>query len=297
MNQTVGMIGLGQMGTAMATHLLAADYRVVGHDTVTERRDALDALGGEAVGSAREVATTADRVITSLPSSAALHDVLFGDDGVLAAGREVVVIETSTLELAEKERARARAAEASVVVVDCPLSGTASQARAGDLVVYASGDTEALESCRPIFEAFSRSHVMLGAFGAGSKMKYLANMLVTIHNVAAAEAMVLGMKAGLDPGQVFDVISSGAGTSRMFEIRGPLMVENSYEPVGMPAWLYHKDVRIIAEFARSLDCPMPLFSTCAELHTALLGQGLGDLDTAAICTVLERMAGHVRDGG
>jgi L-threonate 2-dehydrogenase len=297
MTQAIGIVGLGQMGTAMATHLLAASYPVIGHDTNPARNDALRDLGGQPADTARDVAATADHLITSLPSAAALHEVLFGETGVAAAGREVVVIETSTLELDEKERAHTRAADAGLTLVDCPLSGTASQARAGDLVVYASGDAAALETCRPIFEAFSRSHVLLGEFGAGSKMKYLANMLVTIHNVAAAEAMVLGMKAGLDPQQIFDVIASGAGTSRMFEVRGPLMVDENYEPVGMPAWLYHKDVRIIGEFARSLDCPTPLFATCAQLHNALLGQGLGDLDTAAICTVLERMAGHVRDGG
>jgi L-threonate 2-dehydrogenase len=299
MSETVGVVGLGQMGSAMAMHLLKAGFAVVGVDVVQDRCHELEALGGRAVGSAGEVADEADRIITSLPSSEALEEVLSGTGGLLQAGRRpLTVIETSTLPLEVKGRSRQAAEAAGAVLLDCPLSGTAAQARNKDLVVYASGAADAVTRCVPVFEGFSKEHHYLGAFGNGSKMKYLANLLVTIHNAAAAEAMVLAMKAGLDPQQVYDVIRPGAGSSRMFEVRGPQMVAGEYgAAAGMAAELFQKDLRIIGDFARTLGCPVPLFSVSSQIHISAVAQGFGHLDTASVCTVLERLAGVERGQG
>ena len=295
MTGVVGMVGLGQMGSAMAKHLLAAGFEVVGSDVVADRRDALAAMGGTVVDAPRDVADSADRVITSLPSSEALDAVLGGADGLLAAQRRpLTVIETSTLPLEVKERNRDVAAAAGAVVLDCPLSGTGAQAQNKDVVVYASGDAVEVDRCVEVFEGFSRAHFKLGDFGTGSKLKYIANLLVTIHNVAAAEALVLGMKAGLDPALVLEVVSSGAGASRMLEVRGPLMVDNQYDLAGIAGSVFQKDIRIIGEFARSLECPVPLFSTSSDVHLSAVAQGFGDVDTAAVCVVLERLAGVQR---
>lgn len=297
MTTTVGVIGLGQMGSAMAGHLVVAGFDVVGTDLRADARAELEAAGGRSVGSAAEVAAVADRIVTSLPSAAALDEVVAGEHGLLAGGRPgVAIIETSTLPLDVKERNRARVAEAGMVLLDCPLSGTGAQARAKDVVVLASGDPQALENCREVFAGFSRQHFLLGGFGTGSKMKFLANHLVTIHNVAAAEALTLGRKAGLDPAQVLEVLTSGAGSSRMLEVRGPSMVAGDYDAPGIAAEVYLKDVRIIGEFARTLDCPVPLFNASSEFHVAAVAQGHGDEDTAAVCAVLEGLAGIDRDG-
>ena len=222
---TVGLLGLGIMGSAMSPHLLAAGFEVVGFDVSSAQLAAFAAMGGTPAASPRAVAQRADIVISVLPSVKALDEVVSGPDGLLAAGRSgQILIEASTLPLEDKERVRAAAAP-RLTVLDCPLSGTGAQAVAKDLLVYASGDSAAIARCVPVFNGFARAHHDLGAFGNGSKMKFVANLLVSIHNVAAAEAFVLGMKAGLDAEAIYQVVGDGAGGSRMFTVRGPLMVE------------------------------------------------------------------------
>src|SRR5207249_10107755 len=137
-----------------------------------------------------------------------------------------------------------------ITLLDCPLSGTGAQARVKDLAVYASGQRSAYRRCIPVFEGFARTHFFLGRFGAGSKMKFLANLLVAIHNVSAAEALVLGMKAGLDPALMLKVIADGAGSSRMLQVRGPMMVKGDYSEATMKNEVWQKDMTIIGDFAR-----------------------------------------------
>lgn len=290
---SVGMIGLGAMGSAMSGNLLRAGFEVVGHDIDGDRVDALVSAGGVAASSAADVAARAPFVVTSLPSAAALDAVVVA---IAAAGADDrVVIETSTLPIAVKQRNRDALAAAGVTLLDCPLSGTGAQALHKDVVVYASGPSEVVAACSGVFDGFARAHYDLGEFGAGSTMKFIANLLVAIHNVAAAEAFVLGTKAGLDPETLVRVIGDGAGTSRMFEVRAPTMVTGDYS-TGITVDVFSKDVGIIAEFAGALQCPVPLFAASAQLYAAARAQGLGDQDTAAVCTVLERLAGAARDG-
>ena len=295
MDRTVGVMGLGIMGSAMAGNLVKAGFRVLGCDIDSERTDAFAANGGEAAPWPRAVADEAGIVITSLPSVAAFHDVISGADGLGSGGGEgPIVIETSTLPIAEKEAGREALGAAGGILLDCPLSGTGAQAVTRDLVVFASGDREAFEKSVPVFEGFARAHHHLGAFGNGSKMKFVANHLVNIHNVAAAEAMVLGMKAGLDPQLIYDVIKDGAGNSRIFELRGPMMVANDYDRATMKMDVWQKDIGVIAEFASRLDCPTPLISTSTDFYRSAMSQGMGKMDTAAVCRILEQFADHKR---
>ena len=155
--------------------------------------------------------------------------------------------------------------------------------------LYASGDTALVEACAEIFMGFARSHHLVGGFGAGSKMKYVANLLVAIHNVSTTEAFVLGMKAGLDPAVLYKVIGDGVGSSRVFDLRGPLMVEGRYDPATMKVETSQKEMGIIAAFAARLGCPTPLFAACATLYTAAMAQGRGKQDTASVCIVMEEM--------
>jgi 3-hydroxyisobutyrate dehydrogenase-like beta-hydroxyacid dehydrogenase len=284
----VGVIGLGIMGSAMATNIAAAGFPVVGYDLLPKRRSALTRAGGRATRSAGEVARRAPVAITSLPSAEALRDV--ATEIARVGRRGLVVIETSTLPVAVKEEARDVLARRGVTLLDCPLSGTGAQAKLKDLVVFASGDRAAYRRCVPVLEAFARAHYFLGAFGAGSKMKFVANLLVAIHNVSAAEALVLGMKAGLDPGTMVQVLSDGAGSSRMLQIRGPMMVKGDYSAAAMKVGVWQKDMRIIGEFARGLDCPTPLFAATTPIYNAAMALGFQASDTAAVCAVLERWA-------
>jgi putative dehydrogenase len=174
------------------------------------------------------------------------------------------------------------------------LSGTGAQARAKDLVVYASGDRGIYRRVIPILDAFARAHYYVGGFGAGSKMKFVANLLVAVHNVAAAEALVLAMKSGLDPAMVVKVIGDGAGSSRMFQVRGPMMVSGDYSEAMMKLDVWQKDMMIIADFAREVGCPTPMFAASAPIYTAAAARGRGHEDTAAVCAVLEEMARNRR---
>jgi 3-hydroxyisobutyrate dehydrogenase-like beta-hydroxyacid dehydrogenase len=288
----IGMIGLGIMGSAMAGNLMRAGYPVVGFDVLARRCRDHARAGGRSARSALEVGTAADVVICSLPSGQALLDVADG----LGDQRRVrrIVIETSTLPIAVKEQARRRLARAGTILLDCPLSGTGAQARARDVVVYASGLRTAYRTVTPVMGAFARAHYYIGPFGAGSKMKYVANLLVAIHNVAAAEAMVLAMKAGLDPAMTLKVIADGAGSSRMLQVRGPMMVRGDYSDAMVTLSIWAKDMTIIGDFARQVGCPTPLFAATAAIYTAAMAMGREAEDTAAVCAVLEQMANHRR---
>jgi 3-hydroxyisobutyrate dehydrogenase-like beta-hydroxyacid dehydrogenase len=281
----VGVIGLGIMGSAMSANLVRAGFTVHGYDVLAARRSALKRAGGRPAGSAAEVAARAPLVITSLPSADALHQV--------AAELETrcIVIETSTLQISDKLQARETLAKKKIEMLDCPLSGTGAQARTRDLSVYASGDKSAFSKVTSVLQGFSRAHYYLGEFGNGSKMKYVANLLVAIHNVAAAEAFVLGMKAGLDPQTIYKVAGDGAGTSRMFQVRGPQMVAGRYDDATMKVEVWQKDMKIIGEYATRLGVPTPLFNASAAVYTAAMAQGFDKQDTAAVCAVLEKMGG------
>lgn len=290
LSKEVGVIGLGVMGGAIAANLLEAGYHVTGYDIAPERLEDHAARGGLAASSCREVADRARVVLTSLPSEAALDQVVAGEEGLVHAnGDGLVVVEASTLPLEAKERARQALARHAATLLDCPLSGTGAQARVKDLVVLGSGGPEALRRCAPVFDAFARSWHDLGAFGNGSKLKYLANLLVTIHNLAAAEALMLAKRAGLDPAAVLPVLADGAGTSRMLEVRGPAMATGEYEPAAMRVELFQKDIDIIAAFARDCRAPTPLFAASTQYYLAALAQGRGGQDTACLLAVLEAM--------
>lgn len=288
----VGIIGLGIMGSAISRNIVDAGWEVVGYDIDDARMQQLRDVGGTPAASAADVAHRSDVILTSLPSVAAFDGVV---DEVASAdvdGR--IVAELSTLPLAAKERARQKLASAGVTLLDCPLSGTGAQALVRDLSVYASGDATAIERCRPVFDGFARVTFPVGEFGTGTKMKFVANLLVAVHNLATAEAFVLGMKAGLEPQAIFDVVRAGAGNSRVFELRGPMMVGGDYSESTMKLEIFRKDVAIISSFAAEIDCPTPLLAASMPFYSAALAQGRGKEDTAALCAVLEEMAGVTR---
>jgi L-threonate 2-dehydrogenase len=195
----------------------------------------------------------------------------------------------------DKAKAERALRKAGHVMLDCPVSGTGSQAKVKDLVIYASGDSKAIRKLRPLFAAFTRAVHDLGPFGNGSRMKYVANLLVAINNVAAAEALVLGIKSGLDAKTVLEMVRTGAGNSRVFELRAPMMVKDRYDDATMKVSVWQKDMAVIGEFARNLDCPTPMFDATVPVYNKAMRTGHAEHDTAAVCAVLEKMAG-VRRG-
>jgi L-threonate 2-dehydrogenase len=296
MEKIVGIIGLGIMGSAMAHSLIERGWQVVGYDTDAGKRADLAAAGVSIVAGAAEVALRAPYIITSLPSPKALDAVAaeIAGSGVASGSGARIVMETSTMALADKLRFGATLTAAGHIPLDCPLSGTGAQARVRDLIVYASGDSAAIAQVMPIFADIGKQAADLGAYGNGSRMKFVANHLVAIHNVASAEAMVLAMKAGLDLQQVIELVGPGAGGSRMFTMRAPMMAADVYEPATMRVSTWQKDMSIIREFADGLGVQMPVFASTGPIYDTAMAMQLGDKDTAAVCKVLEAMAGVTR---
>jgi 3-hydroxyisobutyrate dehydrogenase-like beta-hydroxyacid dehydrogenase len=293
-SKTVGIIGLGIMGGAISKNLGLAGWNVIGHDIDAKRCAEAKAAGIEIADSAVAVAQKAEHILLSLPNPYALTTTV----NALASGKlpRRIIAELSTFSLDDKTDAETVLRNAGHVMLDCPLSGTGSQARTKDLIVYASGDAAAIKAMMPVFADFSRQAHDLGAFGNGMKMKFVANLLVAIHNVASAEAMVLGMKAGLDPAQIFKLVQAGAGNSRVFELRAPMMVEDRYDGdnLTMRVSTWQKDMKVIGEYAASVGCPTPLFSASEPIYRAALSTGHADEDTGSVCAVLEAMAGIKR---
>ena len=287
-SKKVGVIGLGIMGGAFASNLAAAGWDVTGFDISAPRRREAQKAGVKIARSAKEVGESSPVVLTSLPKPQALIDV--AREIAAAKLKPRIVVEMSTFEISDKEKAAKVLTKAGHTMLDCPVSGTGAQAKARDLVFYASGDSKAVRKLKPMFEAFGRHVYDVGEFGNGSKMKYVANLLVAIHNVASAEAMVLGMKAGLPPQAIFDLVKAGAGNSRVFELRAPMMVKGKYDTVTMKIDVWDKDMQVIGDYARKIGVKTPIFDATKPIYVKAQKSGLGMKDTAAVCAVLEKQA-------
>ncbi|MFY9686710.1 MAG: NAD(P)-dependent oxidoreductase [Pseudolabrys sp.] len=285
---TVGVIGLGIMGGAFAKNLVKAGWHVVGYDTSTARGREAKRAGVEVAQNAVELAAAVPIILTSLPKPEALANTV----RKIAAAKlkRKLLVEMSTFKISDKEKAAGLLRKAGHQMIDCPVSGTGAQAKNRDLVFYASGDSKLIAKIRPLLSAFGRGVFNVGAFGNGSRMKYVANLLVAINNVASAEAMVLGMKAGLDPRMIVDLITAGAGNSRVFELRAPMMAKGRYDDVTMKISVWDKDMQVIGDYARKIRVPTPIFNATKGIYIKAMKSGLGGRDTAAVCAVLEKMA-------
>jgi 3-hydroxyisobutyrate dehydrogenase-like beta-hydroxyacid dehydrogenase len=230
------------------------------------------------------VARAAPVLLLCLPTPASLKDVTA--EIVAAEAPRRIVAELSTFSIEDKASFHTAMTAAGHDALDCPLSGTGAQAVNRDLVVYASGDHAVVEACAPLFADFAKKTAYLGAFGNGSRMKFVANLLVAIHNVAAAEAMALARKSGLDPSDVIEMVAPGAGGSRMFEMRAPMMARDEYLPATMRVSMWSKDMSIITQFARSLGVETPCFDATRPLYDEALRLGLGEMDTAAVYRII-----------
>jgi L-threonate 2-dehydrogenase len=287
--EAVGVIGLGIMGSAMSANLVKAGFEVCGYDPVAAARKRLRAVGGLACASATEVAQRCGRIVLSLPSEKALDAVCAE---LLSSGlRDRILAETSTLPETAKLRALEMLAPRKLVLLDCPLSGTGAQAVNRDLAVYASGNAKAIAEFAPVFDGFARVRYDVGDFGNGIRMKLVANLLVAIHNLSTAEAILLGERSGLDAAQIVKVVADGAGGSRMFQVRGPMMVDRSWDQATMKVGIWQKDMRLIQEALQRTDTPAPLFSATLPIYNAAMALGHAEDDTAAVYSVLEHMIG------
>ena len=296
MKPAVGVIGLGIMGGAMAEALLAAGYKVCGYDPNAAAQRRFKKAGGKLLASAAAVARNANVVIMSLATVRALKAVT---DEVAAAksARKPIVIETSTLPIADKERTAAAFARAGMRTLDCPISGTAVRMKEGSWSIFVSGDAAAARKVADILAVFTKKTPYVGAFGNGMRMKFIANHLVAIYNVAVGETMTFARKMGLDAQQVWDLFATSPVIGHgVFKLRGKFMVDRKYLPATMKVEVWQKDMQVIGDMAKAVDCPTPLFSACVPIFNAAMAQGLSQHDTASVCEVLDRMAGGTKRG-
>jgi 3-hydroxyisobutyrate dehydrogenase/glyoxylate/succinic semialdehyde reductase len=286
MDKIVGVVGLGIMGGAIARNLLERGWHVIGFDIDLARRRELAQANVAIAADVAQLTRDAPVIMTSLPTPNAVQDVALA---IANSGQSPrIVIELSTLSLADKLNFETALNAAGHIALDCPISGTGAQAKVRDLIVYASGDSKAIAACTGLFADFARQSADLGRYGNGSRMKFVANHLVAINNVATAEAMILAERAGLDPETVVELVGPGAGGSRMFQMRAPMMVKRVYEPATMKVSTWKKDMAIIAEFANDVGCTTPLFTLTQPVYSEAITMGLGDQDTASVFEVLKK---------
>jgi 3-hydroxyisobutyrate dehydrogenase/glyoxylate/succinic semialdehyde reductase len=295
MDKTVGIIGLGIMGGAIARNLVERGWRVIGYDTDPAKSAELARANVAIATDIAALTRDAPIIMTSLPNPAAVEKVAHEIAGSGQSPR--IVIELSTLSIADKLHFETILEKAGHIALDCPLSGTGAQAKNRDLVVYASGESKSIAQCMDLFADFAKQSADLGRYGNGSRMKFVANHLVAINNVAAAEAMLLAERAGLDPKMVVEMVGPGAGGSRMFQMRAPMMVERVYEPATMKVSTWKKDMAIIAEFADDVGCDTPLFTLTQPVYAEAMAMGLGDQDTASVFEVLKKIIIKPLKGG
>jgi 3-hydroxyisobutyrate dehydrogenase-like beta-hydroxyacid dehydrogenase len=282
----VGIVGLGIMGSAYARNLIEGGAAVVGADPSARARKRLTDLGGEAHERAGEWLADCDLVILALISPAVLKEVTAILATVLRPGQ--VVLEAGTFALADKEAARETLAAAGVRLLDCPVSGTGAQAAVGDIVVMASGDAAAIAHARPYLALFAKKVIEAGDFGAGSRLKYVANHAVALHNAAAAETLAYADALGLDRAAVYEMLSSGAGQSKMSDLRMPLMIEKRYEPATASLKMFEKDLAVIGADLRRLGLDVPLFDAVEALYRQASATLPETHDTAAVFEVYQK---------
>jgi 3-hydroxyisobutyrate dehydrogenase len=290
MSARVGLIGLGAIGLPLAANFVDKGFEVHGY-----RRGAMDelqALGGHPAVSPRAIGEACDVIVTVLPSYAAVREVLEGPNGVLRSGRKgLAVVELSTLAMKEKEALRAAVEGAGSIMIDAPLSGIPRMVKDRAAIIFASGDKAAYDRVKPVLDAMTDKALYLGPFGVGTKMKFVANTLVGIHILATAEALALGVKAGLDLDLMVKVLSPSAATSLQFQVRAPLMAQQKYEPVLAPHPLLVKDLDKITAFADELGCPAPLVHVARAYFQRACESEWRDKDVASIFEIVAQEAG------
>jgi 3-hydroxyisobutyrate dehydrogenase-like beta-hydroxyacid dehydrogenase len=283
---TVGIIGLGLLGHAVAARLRAAGHDVIGHDVVADRRNALTALGGRAAPSLEAVVAAGDPVCVVLPSLASVEEVVLGARGIAATARRgLTVMQMSTISPALTERLAHECAARGVQFLDCPVSGTSAMVADGDGILFVGGDHGLYERWRPLLESVLPRAVHVGRAGQAMVLKLVANLLVAVHSAAAAEALLMVERAGLDVPLALDVLRSSAAGSRMLDVRGPLIARREFPPQ-MKLELFMKDLHLIQDAAEGMGTPVPLTDTAERLYAAAAAAGHGGEDLSVVVTAL-----------
>jgi 3-hydroxyisobutyrate dehydrogenase len=283
---TVGVIGVGKMGLPIARNLMAAGFDVLGY-----RRHSLEDLvasGGVAAESPAALAAASDVVLSILPDAAALREVMLGDHGTVAAVRPGTVhIEMSTLVPAEKEPLRQLLAEHGGDMLDCPISGSPPMVQPRQATTFVSGLEDTVEQVRPVLDAISGPWVYTGPFGTGARMKYVANLLMAVHTVVTAEALLFAEAIGLDQQLVQTTLNGTIASSTIWERRGPMMRDRRWLPAPGPIATLHPILGQIEQIAAEYQTDTSMFHLAKAAFDQAVADGWADRDIAAVYALLE----------
>jgi 3-hydroxyisobutyrate dehydrogenase len=291
MANAVGFIGLGAMGGPMARNLMKHGFSLVVHDIDATRVAPLRAAGADVADSAAAVAAAARRVICMVETTAQAEMVIAGERGIASrAGAGHVVVCMSTIDPLVARRLGAELAARGAAMLDAPVSGGTERAASGELAIIAGGPAETVKACDDLFRAMGRHVFHVGALGQGLAMKLVNNMLIQVGTVAVAEALVLGVKAGLDPNTMYEVVRASTGTSFAWEMRVPRILARDFAPGGTVD-ISFKDQELETAFAKQLGVPLLLANVTQQVYQMARAAGLNKEDGSAVVKVLERLAG------
>jgi 3-hydroxyisobutyrate dehydrogenase-like beta-hydroxyacid dehydrogenase len=289
MRETIGLVGIGLVGTALAENLLASGFDVIGYARSDASREKLVRLGGRVARRLGEVADTAARTILSLPDSDVVDQVVSGPGGLLAAGNGLrLILDTTTGEPERTEALAARCVARGVRFVDGPISGSSEQIRQRQGVVLIGGDRAAYEACRDLIQAVAERHYYLGGAGAGARAKLASNLILGLNRLALAEGLVFAEWLGLDLRAFLEMLKTTPAYSCAMDVKGEKMLRGDFAPQSKVAQ-HHKDLRIILECAAKTGQELPLAALHKDILEQAMASGEGDLDTAVVLQVLRRM--------
>ncbi len=289
---TIGIVGLGLLGHAIASRLIKAGHTVIGFDVLPDRVSALTVMGGTPASSAAAVAQSSEAVCTLLPSLAIAEAAILGAGGILAGARpDLAVIQMSTISPTLTERLAREVTARGLGFLDCPVSGTSSMVERGDGIFFVGGDRALFERWQPVLESVLARAVLVGRVGQAMVLKLVANLLVALNSAAAAEALTLARKAGLDLPLALDVLNASAAASSMLKVRGPMIVRGEF-PAQMKLDLFMKDIHLMQEAATAVGAPLPFTDLAERLYAAAQAQGHGGEDLAVVVTALDSASGR-----
>jgi len=287
--ETIGLIGIGLVGTALAENLVAAGYNVVGFARSPASRARLTRLGGWVVSGPTEVVREAARVILSLPDSDVVDQVVSGPDGLLVAASGLrLILDTTTGEPERTEELAARCAARGVLFADAPISGSSEQIRRRQGVVLVGGERAAYEACLDLIRAVADRHYYLGGPGAGSRAKLASNLILGLNRLALAEGLVFAERLGLDLPAFLAMLKTTPAYSCAMDVKGEKMLRGDFTAQSKVTQ-HHKDLRIILAYAATAGQELPLATLHKEILERAMASGEGELDTSAVIQVLRRL--------
>ena len=291
MTKRIGFVGLGLMGSRMAKHLIKAGYELIAFNRTIEKAEELGKVGADVAKSSKEVGEKSDVIITMLSDSPAVEEVILGNDGLLEGTREgSVIIDCSTISPKVSARVADETRKKGVEMLDAPVAGSRKQAEEGILIFLVGGNKQVYEENLDVLNAMGKNSFHIGKNGMGSYMKLVMNMIIAMNLHTLAEGLVFGMKAGIDPKLMVEIINSSGAKSGGSESKGKTMIEGNYD-TAFALKLMCKDMGLVKEETRNLNVPTPSASVVHEMYSAAKAKGKGELDYSVIIELMKDLAG------